>query len=622
MEEDFTLSPGANIVLDAYDESGNLIRYKQFTEITDSKIFVTGLPNQICNSSVCVIQDEYSNWDWNYAIPAIIVAPGVSNIIRIQWEVTGFGKVMITLDNQGRGYNIPEQSGVLTVNLNYEAAQSKLSALQKDYTLYEEQGYDVPATIDGYLQLSRNLLDDAAHNLNDPKSAERKQVVHQLNLSLRYASIAHEQLYVYKANADIEKYRKGNLKIDIVDSRNSPTSNYTIDIKQKDSDFYFGANPLGPAGGYDQDYVKTMKDMGINHANITSRWGLIEPLAGIFDWENIDGFQNIGALTDNGFKLTGSLAMWLYCGQQVGHDFCPLYQYDMTFEELRQSVFNHMYTLANRYKGTVDIWEINEMNLPYADALKLSMEQKLEICGVFATAVKAANPEAKILVSSVPSPYDFNLSQVENPDDRLKYLPFPEFLSMLIERDIPVDMIGLEFYFSGVNTEGNASVSLDLVDISDIFDQYASFGRPIVVSEFSAPSVQTPGSAWWHSTWDEQTQAEYAEKFYEIAFSKPLVQGITWSWGVCDTDAFIIGGGLLDSNLKPKLSYYDLKTTIDSWSNTEATYTTGKVEFEFIGFGGDYQVTVTASDGRSVQTSVHITEQKTERTTLRFDESV
>jgi endo-1,4-beta-xylanase len=622
LEADFTLNPGANIFINAYDETGNLIPYDRFISITDSKIFVTELSHEACSESPCVIKDKYSNWDWNYSTPAVIVTPATPTRIRVQWEIPGFGKVMISLDNEGKGYEVDEQSGVLIINLNYEAAKSKLAALQKDHALFGGQGYEISSTVDGYMELSQNSLEAASNYLKNGRSSEMKEAVHQLDLSLRYASVAHEQLYLNKADADIEKYRKGTAKIDIVDTGNTQPDTYTIQIKQLSSDFHFGANPMGPAGGYDKRYVAAMKDMGINYANITPRWGFIEPEKGVFDWENIDGYQNIWGLTDAGFNLTGSLSLWLYCGSQVGYDFCPLYQYDMTFEELKQNMYNHMYALANRYKGKIDIWEINEMNLPYADALNLSVEQKLDVCDVFAKAVKAANPEAKILVSSISPPYDLNISQVENPEDKLNYVPFPSFLDMLIQKQIPVDIIGLEFYYSGVNVEGHPSVSLDLVAMSDIFDQYLSFNKPIVVSEFSAPSVQVSNSAWWHSTWDEQIQTEYAQKFYGIAFSKPMVQGITWSWGVCDKDAFIIGGGLLNDNLQPKIAYYSLMSSLRSWSSTRATFTVGRGEFEFSGYSGDYEITAEDKDGRHQQTRIHITGQETEKVTINFNESI
>ena len=101
-----------------------------------------------------------------------------------------------------------------------------------------------------------------------------------------------------------------------------------------------------------------------------------------------------------------------------------------------------------------------------------------------------------------------------------------------------------------------------------------------------------------------------------------MVQGITWSWGVCDKDAVIVGGGLLNDNLKPKIVYYSLMSSLRSWSDTRAAFTVGKGEFEFSGFSGDYEITVEAEDGRRLQTRIHITGQETEKITINFNESV
>ena len=619
LEADFNLMPGANIVIHAYDESGNLIRNKRFREITDSRVFVTEMPDKSCVSSLCAICDEYSNWEWNQAIPAIVVTPGILNMVHVQWEIPEFGKVMLLLDNEGKGYYTGEPGGVLAINLNYEAAKSKLAAIQRDYDLFKEQGYEVSNTVDSDIELGKEHLKIASDYLSRPIFPHIRDAIGELNLSLKYTSQAHEQLYLDKATADIEKYRKGIARIEILDSGNKQMADYTLQIKQTSSDFQFGANPMGPAGGYDKQYVKLMKDMGINYANITPRWGRIEPEKGVFDWENIDGYQNISGLVDDGFQLIGSLSMWFYRSGQVGYDFCPLYQDGMTIEELKENVFNHMYALASRYRGKIDVWEINEINLPYANVLKLTTEQKLQICDVFVKAVKMANPEAKILVSSVASPYEFNVAQVEDSKDKLDYVSFPEFLDLLIQRDIPVDIIGLEFYYSGVNNDGNASVSLDLVGISDILDQYMCFGKPILVSEFSAPSVQAPGSAWWHRPWDEETQAEYVEEFYTIAFSKPLVHGITWSWGICDSDAFIVSGGLLDDSLNPKPAYFALKNLLSSWTTSGSGKTINAGEYNLTGFGGEYQVIIKDTDGYSFSTNIHVTEQKTSLFTIRVE---
>ena len=106
--------------------------------------------------------------------------------------------------------------------------------------------------------------------------------------------------------------------------------------------------------------------------------------------------------------------------------------------------------------------------------------------------------------------------------------------------------------------------------------------------------------------------------FYTIAFSKPLVREIGWSYGVSDEDSFIISGGLLDAYLKPKPAYYALQDLINSWTTTGTGKTDDNGEFEFRGFAGDYEVTLETTSGQSLKTTVHVYEQQTHEITIIF----
>jgi GH35 family endo-1,4-beta-xylanase len=288
----------------------------------------------------------------------------------------------------------------------------------------------------------------------------------------------------------------------------------------------------------------------------------------------------------------GALSLWF----SPNSDFCPEYLKNMNFEQLKDNVYNHAYNLADRYKGKIDTWEVNEMNLASANALNLTQEQKLELMKVFGTAIREANPQAKILNGSTALPYEFTDG-----------IPFPT----LLKDGGPSDIIGLELYYSGVNDEGNSNIGLDLATTSDLLDSYSTFGKPTYIKELSAPSTQVSGSSWLHQPWDMQTQAEYLESIYTIAFSKPLVQGITWSWGISDNDAFIIGGGLLDASSNPKPAYFTLKNLLNSWTTSDSGVTDSSGEYGFRGFGGEYSVTINDADGNSFSTTVHVTEQQT-----------
>jgi hypothetical protein len=196
----------------------------------------------------------------------------------------------------------------------------------------------------------------------------------------------------------------------------------------------------------------------------------------------------------------------------------------------------------------------------------------------------------------------------ESTDIRARAIPFHDYLNLLISRNISFDAIGLEFYHSGIDDGGNARPGLSLASQSRVMDRYAVFGKPIFVRELQAPSAQYAGSNWWHRQWDEATQAEFLEKFYTIAFSKPLVKEIAWSYGVIDGESFITSGGLLDTTGKPKVAYNTLMNLIASWTTSGIGTTNENGELLIKGFAGDYQLQV--DDGtRSTAFSIYLAEQ-------------
>jgi endo-1,4-beta-xylanase len=577
---DFKLVPGANIIINAYDVTGNLLRNESFRQATQSKFFATDMADIPAYSYFGAIHDGKSNWDWNQAIPAIVVQPQTPYKIHADLEVPGLGRMMLSADNAGRGYSLDKQGDQITINLNYEIARSSLAVLKKqcDINLADET------------EVSEQHLAAAEQYLNQ-NPADMRNAVTELNLSLKYSVEAREQSILARAKSDIEQYRKGDVRLRIVDANGKPLSNYEINFSQTSNDFLFGANPMGGNGSYDAKIASLMKDAGVNQSYITARWGLIEPQPGKFNWDNIDTYQKIDEQLGSGFELMGALSLWF----SPNSDFSPDYLKNMSFEQLKDNVYNHAYNLASRYAGKIDTWEINEMNLASANVLDLTPEQRLEIIEIFQTAVRQANPRARILNGSTALPYEFANS-----------VPFPT----LLKNDSLADIIGLELYYSGVNTEGYSNIGLDLAAISDLLDSYSCFGKPVYIKELSAPSTQVSGSSWLHQPWDTQTQAEYLKDLYTIAFSKPSVRGITWSWGISDNDAFIVGGGLLDANSNPKPAYFMLKNLLNSWMTSGSGITDSSGAYSLRGFGGEYSVTIHNQAGCSFSTMVHVTEQQ------------
>jgi hypothetical protein len=168
-----------------------------------------------------------------------------------------------------------------------------------------------------------------------------------------------------------------------------------------------------------------------------------------------------------------------------------------------------------------------------------------------------------------------------------------------------------------VTVDGYVQPVLGIAAVSQLLDEYSKFGKTIYVNEFSVPSAYITNSGWWHQPWDEPTQAEYLENFYTVAFSKPLVRLINWAWGSTDQDAFTISGGLLKSDLKPKLAYQALKRLIESWRTLGTGTTDTNGELSFKGFAGDYEISIHTPDGQKFLSKVHIYEQEEHRFTLQ-----
>jgi GH35 family endo-1,4-beta-xylanase len=594
---DFVLRPGANLAIEAYDESGKALTNEEYRVATASKVFITDLADMPIEGYFGAVEwldpAEGRHLDWDDAQPAFIVAPGLRYKLHVQWELPAVGKLLFTLDNEGRGYRIDQSGDRLDLNLNVEIARSSLAALRR--AAAAEHGMPEIERSEALLRSGETLL--AAGDTSV------KEGVAALAASVAISLEAHERLLIARAQESIERHRKGNVEIALADESGNPLEGARVSYVQTGRDFLFGANPLGFSGSFDDDVASLMQAAGINQSHVTVRWGLLEQAEGEFDWRNMQEFQQVDAQLAKGMQLMGALSLWF----SPISNFRPDYLQAMSFSQLREATYRYAYELAHRFAGRIEIWEVNELNLASANALDLDLESRIELGRVFAQAVKDANPSARILNGSTALPFEFADSRP---------------LRDVLRDGAGTDIIGLELYYSGVNTAGHAMVGLDLVSLSRTLDHYADFGKPVLVKEFSAPSIQVDGSSWWHRPWDEQNQADYATKVYTLAFGNPMVDGISWSWGVSDADAFIHGGGVLDRDFQPKPAYFALQKLLDSWTTRGSATTDDSGRVAFRGFAGDYTIRVEPAAGDAFETTLRLAEGQDLRVAIESPDSI
>jgi len=176
-----------------------------------------------------------------------------------------------------------------------------------------------------------------------------------------------------------------------------------------------------------------------------------------------------------------------------------------------------------------------------------------------------------------------------------------EFLTQLKDADALPDAIGIQSHMH--------TIEWPLWFADRVIDKYRKIGRPVYFTEItilSGPPLlidwakQYGRNDWPRNPEKEKSQAEYAEKFYTLLFSRPEVSAIIWN---DFTDRFAhppAPAGLLRNDLSPKPAYFTLRHLIrEKWWTRARGRTDDQGGFKFSGFYGNYQVTVATADGRS-----------------------
>jgi hypothetical protein len=612
---DFSLKPAANITLNVYDNDGNIINAKGMDLITNGEIYATDRDNLQHHAVYFPVQVN-ENTDSKTISPVFVVLPNTAYKIYFLWEVPEFGKIMLMADNSGQGYTVENQGEQIKINLNYEAAKSSLASLESDYNLYKGQNIKFSDSVLQGLNSGKHSLASAEKHFYE-SNPDMKSAVVELNRCLKYSLFAHERLYLDGAQVDIEKYRKGDASIEVVDPSGKALSDVAITYTQISHDFLFSATPYNPS------YSRMLKEAGFNCSTASFKYGEFEPELGQYNWESNDEKILYSELKDH-FQSIGNTG-WLFFhgwGNDPSEVHIPNYLYNLKFEEIKKAVYQHMYNLADRYKGKINIWNtIYEECAEWSNDFQWTWSQRLEILKAAASAIKAADPQAKILAfdSAMPSGkyMSWDVYEPMNMSGTAGFVLFPEFIETADLKQIPIDMIALEIPTGAVDIyqtgTPNIHPVLDLVSLSSLLNEYSKFNRPIMIMGNNAPSTQIKDGCWWHSPWNAQTQSEYATDIYTIIFSKPLAKGIDWI-GISDDVTLKIGGlncGMLYADLQPKPVYFSLKNLINSWTTSGNGETNNKGELQFKGFAGDYEVCLTTERGQNFIRTIHVNEQQT-----------
>lgn len=308
-----------------------------------------------------------------------------------------------------------------------------------------------------------------------------------------YAGREPDALWRATAESQIERYRKGDLTIEVTDAEGQPVTDVEIHIQMSRHAFEFGAaidaeNLIGEDEDNEIDtasYRKNLKEMfntiTFDSALHWTAWADEDNRKGIKDalaWvRSLDlDLRGRGLVSTVGADLPAEL--------QAKRD---------DPEAIRKAVHAGITATAGELDGNINAWDVVDRPREHHDLLDLLGWDEL---ATWFRLARSASPDARLAL---------NESDIL-AGDRMAELA--TLLGNLVSEDVPIDRVGVQGRF------GAQPPPIQV--LSDRLDQLASFDLPLVVTAFDMVTT------------DEQLRRDFTRDFLTLAFSHPSVDGFVF----------------------------------------------------------------------------------------------
>ena len=381
-----------------------------------------------------------------------------------------------------------------------------------------------------------------------------------------------------QARNNIEKFRKGDARIKILDARGKLLSDAQINVRQISHDFKFGCylkiDDLAPEklAAYEAHFSGIF-----NYAVVGTYWDFVENRR---DAENWAWFEREVALARK-LNLRIAAAPVLWGTNEAG---TPAWL-PRAKDELLPILKRRVQRSVAKYENFIEDWEIvNEPLAPKTDVFAQRIGNDY-IASAFQWSRQIA-PGERLMINEYGV---FGAIKTQNYN-REKYF---SLVKELIEKNVSLDVVGIQAHANGEWFEP--------ANVAERLDAYAALGKPIQITEFSArifrdqdrrQPLEISGAYRAGERWDEEKQAEFYREFYTVAFGSPQVEAIV-AWGLDDERAWLPGIGLIDADGNPKPNYKTLERLINNeWRTNLQINPDAEEKAGFRGFYGSYEVEV------------------------------
>ena len=454
-------------------------------------------------------------------------APDKPFRIAVPVPVPGFGHCFLYADNRGAGYTRRSLAKTSELFLNYEFAADRLVTARRLAEDCKKLGVAIPPATDGRLTAAAASLSKAEAARNDRPACARISME-----SLRESLWAGEELVHERAKFRIAKQgaRPG---------------------------FLFGANAFRFATAPDwyRDYFTKL----LNYATIPFYRGMLEREKGHPDYSRAEAI--LTAMNNTSVLVKGHPLIFLVA------EASPDWIKNKPFAETQEMCLSHVREAIGRLRSRVHVWDvINEAAVQPEKGTGwtgFTHGQNVELTVNALKAARETDPTCFRVVNNTSTWSDHYMGHKPAPWQLSVY----DYVAALRDAGAEYETIGLQYYHS----------ARDMVEFERNLETFETFGKPVHLTELGmASSIEggekanwwggAPGGAkfvWHGEHFAEDTQADWYEQVYTIAYSKPWVTAIT-TWDFADP-AFIPNGGFIAKDGTPKESYHRMTALLAEW---------------------------------------------------------
>ncbi|MBC7721322.1 MAG: endo-1,4-beta-xylanase [Pedobacter sp.] len=358
-----------------------------------------------------------------------------------------------------------------------------------------------------------------------------------------------------KAAAErIEKYRKGNLAIKVLDKNDKPVAGATVIVHMKKSAFGWGTatnsklilDTIDPLAKIYRDTLLKYFNKIVFENEMKSK-----------NWAKTDHDKTIKA--NNWLKLhnipaRGHVMVWP--SWQNSSHLIPL---KGDTAALRAAIMQNIIDETTVMKGQFTEWDV--VNEPYAHDVFLNLLGKDVMLDWF-KAARERTPGVKLFLNDYTMFHGKNVGS-ESFYNTVKYLK---------DNNAAIDAIGEQAHIGGTPP------AIDYV--IERLNHFAEFGLPIQISEFDITSD------------DDDFKSRYLKDFFTVIFSHPSTIGIM-QWGFWESSHWIPASALWDKDWNIRQEGRAFTELVSkTWATNVSGVTTKNGEYKTRGFNGDYEIVV------------------------------